>query len=139
MPEKTQSLLGRENWDRVGLREVLDQVLDPFRSGEQEGGRFMVDGDDILLEAKTALTLAMVFHELATNATKHGALSNDTGQIEIAWRTDSTSEGPSMHLRWQESGGPLVTSPNLGHREYRHCFYDTCEPTRHGRMPQAGR
>jgi len=54
----------------------------------------------------------MVFHELATNAAKHGALSNDAaGQIDIAWQVEPTPQGDWMRLRWQESGGPPVTPP----------------------------
>jgi two-component sensor histidine kinase len=54
----------------------------------------------------------MVFHELATNAAKHGALSNDAaGQIDIAWQVELTPQGDRMQLRWQESGGPPVTPP----------------------------
>ena len=54
----------------------------------------------------------MVFHELATNAAKHGALSNDAaGQIDIAWQIEPTPQGDRMRLRWQESGGPPVTRP----------------------------
>jgi two-component sensor histidine kinase len=54
----------------------------------------------------------MVFHELATNAAKHGALSNDaSGKVEIAWQVESTPQGDRMRLRWQESGGPPVPPP----------------------------
>ena len=64
-------------------------------------------------DPNTALTLAMVFHELATNAMKHGALSiDDAGRIEIAWQVEPTSEGDRMRLRWLESGGPPVTPPS---------------------------
>src|ERR1700730_16452679 len=52
----------------------------------------------------------MVFHELATNAAKHGALWNDAaGLIDIAWQVEPTPRGDRMRLRWQESGGPPVT------------------------------
>jgi two-component sensor histidine kinase len=54
----------------------------------------------------------MLFHELATNAAKHGALSNGAaGKIDIAWQTEPTPQGDRMRLRWQESGGPAVTPP----------------------------
>jgi two-component sensor histidine kinase len=54
----------------------------------------------------------MVFHELATNAAKHGALSNGAaGKIDIVWQVEPTPQGDRMRLRWQESGGPLVTPP----------------------------
>lgn len=69
-----------------------------------------VEGGSVRLQPKAALTLAMVFHELATNAAKHGALSNGTaGKIDIAWRAEPTPQGDQMRLRWLESGGPRVT------------------------------
>jgi two-component sensor histidine kinase len=54
----------------------------------------------------------MVFHALATNAAKHGALSNDTGHIDITWHIEATQEGGRMQLLWEESGGPPVAPPN---------------------------
>jgi PAS domain S-box-containing protein len=101
-------LLGRENWDGVSLRDVIDQILQPFGLDDPRVIRFSVNGNHVRLQPKTALTLAMVFHELATNAAKHGALSNNAaGKIDIAWQL----EGERMRLRWQESGGPLVRPP----------------------------
>src|ERR1700730_2787014 len=84
---KAHTLLGRENWEGVSLREVIDQILQPFGLQDRRVARFTVEGDDVRLPPKAALTFAMVFHELATNAAKHGALSNDAGgQIDIAWQ-----------------------------------------------------
>lgn len=109
---KTHSLLGAENWDRVGIREVLDQILEPF--GVTGGGiaRVSIEGANLRLQPKAALTLAMVFHELATNAARHGALSNETaGHIVIAWQLETVSQGDQLRLRWEERGGPPVVPP----------------------------
>jgi two-component sensor histidine kinase len=55
----------------------------------------------------------MVFHELATNSEKYGALSDEVaGQVDICWQTEATPGGARMRLRWQESGGPPVTPPS---------------------------
>ena len=109
---RAHTLLGRENWDGVGLRDVIEQILEPFGLQDRRVARFAVEGDDVRLPPKAALTFAMVFHELATNAAKHGALSNDAaGQIDIAWQIEPTPQGDRMRLRWQESGGPPVTPP----------------------------
>ena len=79
----------------MGLRDVLTEILQPFGLNEGQGHRFLIEGDDIRLQPKTALTLAMVFHELATNAVKHGALSNEkAGQIDIAWRLEPVPPRP---------------------------------------------
>ena len=106
------SLLGRELWGAVSLRDVIDQILKPFGLNDRRIARFSVEDDDVRVQPKAALTLAMVFHELATNAAKYGALSNGAaGKIDIAWQVEPTPQGDRMRLRWQESGGPPVTPP----------------------------
>ena len=110
---KAHSLLGRKHWETVSLCDVIDQILQPFGLNDSRVARFSVKGDDVHLQPKAALTLAMVFHELATNAAKHGALSNGAaGKINIAWQTEPTPQSDRMRLRWRESGGPPVTPPS---------------------------
>jgi two-component sensor histidine kinase len=58
-----------------------------------------------------ALALAMALQELATNAVKYGALSNEIGEIRIAWGPAATEASPHLHLCWEESGGPPVQAP----------------------------
>jgi PAS domain S-box-containing protein len=105
------ALLGHVNWNSVSLRDVVDQILRPF---DNQASRFSIrnDGKSVFLHPKATLTFAMMFNELATNAVKHGALSNDSGRIDIRWDTETTREGDRMRLRWQESGGPPVTPPS---------------------------
>jgi len=63
--------------------------------------------------AEAAQTLAMVLHELATNAAKYGALSNCSGQVSVIWRWRSNeSEFRGLALEWQETGGPPVGTPH---------------------------
>jgi PAS domain S-box-containing protein len=110
---KAHGLLGRKQWEAVGLRDVVDQILQPFGLNDRRATRFSVEGDDVHLHPNTALTLAMVFHELATNAAKYGALSNGgAGKIDITWQVEPTPDGDRMRLRWQESGGPPVRRPS---------------------------
>ena len=108
---KAQSLLGRTSWDRVGLHHVLDRILDPFGLHDQRKDRFSLEGADVRLQPKATLSLAMVFHELATNSGKYGALSVDAGQIAITWDVEATADGQRMSLLWKESGGPPVAPP----------------------------
>ena len=109
---KAHSLLGRNHWETVSLRDVIDQILQPFGLSDRRVARFSVEGDEVRLQPKAALTLAMLFHELATNAAKHGALLNGAaGKIDIAWQAEPTPRSDRMRLRWQESGGPVVTPP----------------------------
>ena len=109
---KAHSLLGRKHWETVSLRDVIDQIFQPFGLSDRRVARFSVEGDDVHLQPKAALTLAMLFHELATNAAKHGALSNGAGgKIDIAWQAEPPPRSDWMRFRWQESGGPVVTPP----------------------------
>lgn len=108
---KAQALLGRLNWDRVGLHHIIERILEPFGLRDLRVDRFKVEGDDVRLQPKAALSLAMVFHELATNAVKYGALSTDAGHIEITWQLEAKTDGDRMQLLWKESGGPPVSPP----------------------------
>jgi PAS domain S-box-containing protein len=113
---KAQALLGRTSWDRVSLQHVIDRILEPFGLHDLQTERFRAAGDDVRLQPKAALSLAMVFHELATNAAKHGALSTDAGRVSITWQVEPFSEGSGMRLLWKESGGPPVSPP--GHKGF---------------------
>lgn len=108
---KAQALLGRTSWDRVGLRHVIGRILEPFGLHDLRKERFRAVGDDVWLQPKSALSLAMVFHELATNAAKYGALSTDGGHVSVTWHVEATPAGDRMHLLWQESDGPTVAPP----------------------------
>jgi PAS domain S-box-containing protein len=107
---RAHNLLGRDGWGTIGLRDLMEQMLQPYGLDDASAVRLSVEGEDVRLEPSAALTLALVLHELATNAAKHGALSHaDTGKVEIAWQLDATPAGQRMRLLWQESGGPPVT------------------------------
>ena len=74
--------------------------------------RLSVQGRNTRLSPKAVLTLAMVFHELATNATRYGALSGGpAGQVDVTWQVEATPKGGRLRLRWQETGGPPVAPP----------------------------
>jgi len=85
------------------LGDILAAELRPY-----DAVRISIDGPEILLSPKLALMMALLFHELATNAAKYGALSQSAGKISVRW---SHSE-PWLNLEWQESGGPPVAIPN---------------------------
>ena len=110
---KAHSLLGSSHWEAVSLREIIDRILQPFGLNDRRTVRFSINGDDVRLQPKAALTLALVFQELATNAMKYGALSDGAvGKIDIAWEVEPLPQGERMRLRWRESGGPPVTPPS---------------------------
>jgi PAS domain S-box-containing protein len=100
---RAHDVLTREGWEGANLREIVAHAIEPF------GQRFVVQGPDLRLLPRMALALAMALQELATNAVKYGALSNETGEVEIAWTADDHRH---LALTWTERGGPAVAPPN---------------------------
>jgi PAS domain S-box-containing protein len=99
------SLLADSRWEGASLNRLVDEELAPYRSGELD--RITVSGSPVFLNPETAQTIAMVLHELATNAVKYGALSGSGGRVSVSWQRSQNR----LTLRWQESGGPPVTAP----------------------------
>ncbi|MDB5570200.1 MAG: signal transduction histidine kinase, partial [Hyphomicrobiales bacterium] len=105
---KAHDLLTNSNWGGADLSDVVAGIVEAH---EGERPRFAVSGPTISLPPKLALSLSMALHELATNAVKYGALSNDSGCVEITWSIAAEEDGRRLHLRWRESGGPPVGPP----------------------------
>jgi two-component sensor histidine kinase len=84
------------------IREILELELKPYGSA-----MVTLDGHDVLVQDKVAVILALLFHELATNAAKYGALSTLNGGVAVTWR----EERDVIALEWREHGGPPVTPP----------------------------
>ena len=103
-------LLTTENWNRAPLDRLVTQSLVAF--DDIGADRFLVEGEkNVWIDAERVSPLTMVLHELATNAVKHGALSNATGTVKISWTTRSSDDGSRLELCWLEQGGPPVTKP----------------------------
>jgi two-component sensor histidine kinase len=85
-------------------------ALRPHRSDREE--RIEFQGPEVHLSPKTALAIAMALHELATNAIKYGALSNEVGQVRLCWEVDASQGEQRLHVVWSETGGPPVTPPS---------------------------
>lgn len=84
------------------LRGILEQIFAPY---EQAGAsRFLFSGENPAIDDRSATPLALLFHELATNAAKYGALSVCTGRVHVDVRT----EGSTIRIEWREEGGPPV-------------------------------
>ena len=103
---QVHDVLTRESWHGAALRDVAEQALAPFTGAT---GRTHIDGPPVWLQPGGALTMALIFHELATNATKYGALSVPTGRVALDWTYDASSR--ALSLTWTESGGPPVSAP----------------------------
>ncbi len=78
---------------------------------DMAGRRLVLDGPDMRIAPRPALSLALILHELMTNAVKYGALSVAAGQVAIRWQVDGAGAAQRFRLVWQESGGPPVTAP----------------------------
>lgn len=106
----SHDLLTRENWEGAQLRRVVEQALQPFSRGD--GDRHAeIEGINVRLRPKAALSLGMALHELATNAAKYGALSVPGGNVRISWTLEPSATGNRLRLIWLERGGPPVTRP----------------------------
>ena len=120
LPEFIDSLMGRlaaisrTNDVLIGgkgsdnsLHKLLLSELAPF---QDENKRIVLTGSEVKIEGELALNLAMIFHELTTNAAKYGALSAASGVVHIDWHI-SPDEKPVLKLMWRETGGPKVMTP----------------------------
>jgi two-component sensor histidine kinase len=85
------------------IRELLLPELGPYGHV-----RFLLNGEAVYLPAKLAVSLALVFHELATNAAKHGAFSSPVGMLQVSWTVDQAI----LRIVWDEAEGPFVTAPD---------------------------
>ncbi len=101
--------LSQRNWEHADLREIALASLAPYN--REAGDAITVSGEPIVLTPKSALTFAMIFHELATNAAKYGALSQPDGRLALDWKAERNGAGPKLRVRWRESGGPAVAPP----------------------------
>lgn len=86
---------------------ILDVVMNSVAPHCPDGDRARISGPEVALDGRRAHALTLALHELATNAAKYGALSAETGWIEIMW----TGAGGRLEFCWREHGGPLVAPP----------------------------
>ena len=97
---RAQDLLTHENWGSVALGDVVRRAVEPFRTGN---GTFSIGGPVVPLAPKAGVLMTMALHELATNATKHGALRTG-GRIAVSWSIDRETTPPTLRFAWRESG-----------------------------------
>jgi PAS domain S-box-containing protein len=105
---EAHNLLTREHWGAVSMAQIIGDAVAPHGG---DAGRFALDGPDLPILPKTAISLALAIHELATNAVKHGALSRTEGRVAIRWARVQDNGRARLSLVWEESGGPEVHTP----------------------------
>ena len=103
------TLLSRQNWSSVPLRDILVEEAKPYLS--LDGSNIGFEGPLVLLNPQGALAIGMAIHELATNAVKYGALSTPDGSIRVSWKVEDNGGTQELLLDWVETGGPLVAEP----------------------------
>jgi two-component system CheB/CheR fusion protein len=94
--------------ERIELRHLLNRELAPYVGEDSQ--RVTIQGGNLTLARESAVAMELVFHELVTNAMKHGALSNDKGTIAVRWERADHTDGAHARIEWIESGGPKIES-----------------------------
>ncbi|MGR3464904.1 sensor histidine kinase [Limimaricola sp.] len=104
---RAHNVLTETAWSRAPLRVIADAV-----AAEIAPERVFVDGPELDIHPKAAVSLSMAMHELGANALAYGALSRPEGEVTLVWTADPADEGrTALELEWTERGGPLVTEP----------------------------
>ncbi|WP_062018119.1 MHYT domain-containing protein [Aureimonas sp. AU4] len=111
----THNVLTRQGWEGADLAEILAGTL-----ASHPAERIVLGGGSVTLDTREALAIGMVFHEMATNAARHGALADPQGRVEVSWRLERGAEGEFLRLDWHELGTagetPAPRGPGLGLR-----------------------
>ncbi len=106
---RANGLLSEERWRNADMADLVESALEPFRAKDKDRVHF--SGPRLHVAAPSAVMISMMLHELATNAAKYGALSNDTGEVFIDWSIVWKGAGTRVRLNWRETGGPSVAAP----------------------------
>lgn len=102
---RVHTVLSHSRWEGADLAGLVAEELAPYRTNDID--RVQATGPDIVLQPAAAQTLALVLHELVTNAAKYGALSTAAGKVKLNW----TNDGRIIEFAWKESGGPAAKKP----------------------------
>jgi PAS domain S-box-containing protein len=102
---QTHTRLAERHWAGVSFETLLRDELTPYLQSDRSNAH--VEGPALSVAPKSAILLGMIFHELATNAAKYGALSVKQGRVDVTWEVGDGA----MRVTWRESGGPTVTAP----------------------------
>ena len=101
----THNLLTRSHWEGADLRDILEH--EPLAHG---ASRVVLNGPGVALPPAMAVSLGMIFHELATNAAKYGALKSGEGRVFVDWSIRDQLDR-KLIIQWREQGGPPAVEP----------------------------
>jgi two-component sensor histidine kinase len=101
------ALLSQGRWDGVSLADLIDHQLAPYTTDANT----VISGPDVMLTSAQTQAVAMVIHELATNAAKHGALSSPDGKVSVSWDCAASDGRAVLTITWCELGGSPITAP----------------------------
>ena len=101
-------LLTGERGGLAAIRGVIEEAVRPHAPE----GRLHIEGPKVTLSPKSALALTLAMHELATNAVKYGAWSDEHGKVRVDWTVQSGPQGRRLQLQWLERNGPPVVTPS---------------------------
>ncbi len=101
-------VLLQQSWSNAKFGDVISAVLAAFMDAK----KLEVDGPSVDLGARATLSISLLLHELATNATKYGSLSNLDGQVEVTWYMRNIDGEDELVFHWKEKGGPPAFDPN---------------------------
>jgi PAS domain S-box-containing protein len=106
-------LLSRSHWQGVRLSDLVHGEIAPYANEHNT----LTSGPDVVLTSRATQTIAIVLHELATNAAKYGAFSSPQGRVAVNWSIPANGKSPgSLKIEWVESGGPTAcASPRQGY------------------------
>ncbi|WP_147022596.1 sensor histidine kinase [Microvirga aerophila] len=116
---RTHNLLNETHWEDASLRTILETELEPYLT---PSSRVRIDGSQVALPARVAVVLGMAFHELVTNAAKHGALSSERGRVRVDWTVAGSADETVLVINWCELDGPapeVQPIPRFGSRLLR--------------------
>ena len=103
------NLLTERHWESADVGSIVRRALTATVGTDED--RISCTGPKLAIDPQSAVALAMVVHELSTNAIKYGALSREAGKVAIEWSAAVVEEGTQVAFTWQESGGPPVEQP----------------------------
>ena len=98
--------LAATHWQGAEIARVVENEMRVF------AGRYTAEGPNLLLSAQASQNMSLIIHELATNASKHGALTHPDGNVAIEWRIETEDDETCLTVEWKERGGPPASPPS---------------------------